>query len=75
MCQNFSGYIRTPIQVWFFSYKTNIATKNGFIRDRLQILLLILREFEQISQILFPWNHQKTIHYLIISGKVELINT
>ena len=54
MFQNFSGYIRTPIQGWFFSYKTNIATKNGFIRDRLQILLLILREFEQISEILFP---------------------
>ena len=42
--------------------------KSRFLRDRFQIsLLIIIREFKRIN-FYFPWNHQKTICFLTISG-------
>ena len=38
-----------------------------FLKDRLQISLLILSEFKRIN-FYSPWDHQKTYGVLIISG-------
>ena len=39
-------------------------------RDRRQILLLVLNEFNQITY--SPWNYQKTYGFLMISGGIEV---
>ena len=54
-----------------------------WVRDRRQFLLLILSKFKWITAIkfyspwshqIFPWNHQKTIGFLMFSGVLKLIN-
>ena len=42
------------------------------MRDRFQILVLILGELINLYS---PWNHQKTIGFLMISGEKKLINS
>ena len=42
------------------------------VRDLRQILLLILSEFKRTHKLLFPWNHQKTIVSLMISGGIKV---
>ena len=50
---------------------------NGIIslRDRLQISFLTLSEFKRNNQLLFPGNHQKTVIFLMVTGKQKLINS
>ena len=59
-----------PAGMW----ESTDQVKSHFFRDRLHILLLVIREFKQIN-LYFPWNYQKTIHFLMISGEQKLINS
>lgn len=43
-------------------------------KDRLQISFILLSQFENFN-FNFPWNHWKTIGFLVISGEVEVINS
>ena len=42
------------------------------LRNRLQILLLILSEFRGINYFYSPWNYQNTVGFLMISGGIEV---
>ena len=41
-------------------------------RDRRQILLLTSSEFKQLNNSYSPWNYQKAIGFLMISGGTEV---
>ena len=42
-----------------------------YFSDRLQISLLILKEFKQIN-FCSPWNHQNYMGFLMLSGGIEI---
>ena len=47
---------------------------NNQIRNRLKILLLILREFNKVIKLYSPWNHQKTKDGFEINSRVILFH-
>ena len=39
------------------------------LRYPLQILLLVLSEFNELTKFCVPWNHQKTVRVLVFLGE------
>ena len=66
------------ISDWTQSFLVPLRNISIEIRDCLCISFLILSDFRQINQLLFPWNHQKSYGFLIISSSeinfLKLIN-
>ena len=65
-----------PETFWFFCMiKTLVSFHiNLHVRDRSQIPLQILNKFERINQLTsVPWNHQKTMGFVIILWGKKLI--
>ena len=54
------------------SYSDWIIFSFSLLRDGRQISHVILSEFKQISCLLFPRNHQKTIGFQMISGGLKV---
>ena len=62
-----------PSGVFIVNFEHVIAGWDFYkdLRDRLLISLLILKDFKRIN-FYPPWNHKKTISFLIISGEIEI---
>ena len=48
-----------------------LSSLNKF-RDGCQIWLLIVSKFTRLINFYFPWNHQKNIDFLMVSGGMEV---
>ena len=58
----------------FIKLKQLILKLQFLVIDRLHILLLILSEFNPINNFHSPWNYHRTINFLMILGRIELMN-
>ena len=72
--KSFCGILIYSYDILFgrFSYQQSRISRVYHFRDCNQVLILILSKFKRMILLVSPWNQQKTICFLMISGLKEV---